>query len=64
MPNEISPPPSPIVTPRWSVLGAGNDHVELARRGTEVAAAEEALATAEERWLGLADEADSAGLTM
>jgi ABC transport system ATP-binding/permease protein len=47
-----------------ALSGAGNDHIELARRGAEVAAAEEALATAEERWLGLADEAESAGLTM
>ncbi|MGD9702807.1 MAG: ABC-F family ATP-binding cassette domain-containing protein [Acidimicrobiia bacterium] len=43
---------------------AGRDHVELARRGAELATAEEAVASAEERWLGLADEAESAGLTM
>jgi len=36
------------------------DFFEAERR----TAAEEALASAEERWLGLADEAESAGLTM
>ena len=47
-----------------ALSSAGNDHIELARRGAEVAVAEEALAGAEERWLELAGEAESAGLTM
>ena len=48
-----------------AALGAaGSDHVALARLGAELATAEEAVASAEEVWLGLAGEAESAGLTI
>jgi ATP-binding cassette subfamily F protein uup len=42
----------------------GADHERLAVLGAELAAAEVGVAAAEEHWLGLADEAEGAGLEM
>ncbi len=42
----------------------GTDHGELARRGTELAAAEEELAQAEETWLELAAAVEERGLEL
>ena len=44
------------------LAAAGGDHVALAAAGAELAVAEEALAAAEERWMALGHEAESAGL--
>ena len=41
-----------------ALVDAGGDHVELARLGTELAGVVDALATAEEHWLALAEEAE------
>lgn len=41
-------------------LLASTDHVELARLGTELAQVQASLTAAEERWLALAEEAESA----
>ena len=41
------------------VLTGTHDHVELHRLGAELAAAQAALDDAEERWLALAEEAES-----
>lgn len=40
------------------------DHRELARIGDELAAAQQELDTAEERWLALAAEAEAIGLDL
>ena len=42
-----------------ALVDAGADHVELARLGTELTTVTDALALAEERWLALAEEAES-----
>ncbi len=41
------------------LVSAGNDHTELARVGTELAAVDAAIAAAEERWLEVAAEAEA-----
>ena len=41
-----------------ALVDAGGDHVELARLGTELAGVVDALATAEEQWIALAEEAE------
>jgi ABC transport system ATP-binding/permease protein len=40
-------------------LHSATDHLELARLGTELADVQDSLTTAEERWLALAEEAES-----
>jgi ABC transport system ATP-binding/permease protein len=45
------------------LAGAGSDHVALAGAGEELALVNGELAAAEERWLALAEEAESLGLT-
>jgi hypothetical protein len=44
------------------LAGAGSDHVALAGAGEELALVNSELAAAEERWLALAEEAESLGL--
>lgn len=44
------------------LAGAGSDHQKLARLGEELGRANEALGSAESRWLELAAEAENAGL--
>jgi predicted nucleic acid-binding Zn-ribbon protein len=43
-------------------MGSAGDHRELARLGEELAAAQAAVAGAEEAWLALAGEAEALGL--
>jgi ATP-binding cassette subfamily F protein uup len=45
------------------LAGAGSDHVALAGAGEELSLVNAELAAAEERWLALAEEAESLGLT-
>jgi hypothetical protein len=45
------------------LAGAGSDHVALAGAGEELSLINAELAAAEERWLALAEEAESLGLT-
>ena len=45
------------------LAGARGDHVALASVGEELAVVNGELAAAEERWLALAEEAESLGLT-
>jgi ATP-binding cassette subfamily F protein uup len=44
--------------------GAGADHEELARLGVKLAETQQAVDTAEERWLALAAEAESIGMEL
>jgi ABC transport system ATP-binding/permease protein len=45
------------------LAGAGSDHVALAGAGEELSLVNAELTAAEERWLALAEEAESLGLT-
>lgn len=42
-----------------AVSAAGDDHVELARLGAELASVDEARRAAEDRWIALAEEVES-----
>jgi hypothetical protein len=45
-----------------ALLAAGADHEELVRLSSELADAQTRVATTEERWLALADQAEALGM--